>query len=50
VLLLSPAVAHVRRNGEIIDIPVSEILSNETVIVKPGERIPVDGTLQVLLD
>lgn len=40
---LSPATAHVKRNGEEVEVPVAEVMPNETVIVKSGERIPVDG-------
>jgi P-type Cu2+ transporter len=35
--------AWVEREGKIIQIPSDQVLVNETVIVYPGERIPVDG-------
>lgn len=37
--------ARVRRRGEESDIPVSELLVNDTIIVRPGEKIPVDGII-----
>lgn len=42
---LQPATARIIRNGEEIDIPVSEIGLEETIRIRPGERIPVDGVL-----
>src|SRR5215470_1466304 len=38
-----PRNASVRRNGSSRDIPASEIRIGDTVLVKPGSRIPVDG-------
>src|SRR6202140_4617867 len=38
-----PRNASVRRNGTSRDIPASEIRIGDTVVVKPGSRIPVDG-------
>ncbi|WP_240913609.1 heavy metal translocating P-type ATPase [Thermococcus sp. JdF3] len=35
--------ATVLRNGEEIEVPISEVRVGDVVIVKPGERIPVDG-------
>lgn len=37
--------AHVVRNGEEIDIPTDEVLVGDIVIVRPGEKIPVDGVV-----
>ena len=34
-----------RREGKEIQVPIEEVKSNEVVIVKPGERIPVDGKI-----
>ncbi len=36
-------VAHVQRNGQFIDIPISEVVLGDIIEVRPGERIPVDG-------
>jgi Cd2+/Zn2+-exporting ATPase/Cu+-exporting ATPase len=40
---LAPQSARVERDGAEIEIPVSEVRLGEVVIVRPGERIPVDG-------
>ncbi|NIE95209.1 copper-translocating P-type ATPase [Acinetobacter sp. Tr-809] len=40
---LQAKVAHVSRNNQVIDIPIEQVLAGDFVIVKPGERIPVDG-------
>jgi len=41
----APKVARVRRNGDIIEVPIEEVKETEIVLVKPGEKIPVDGTV-----
>ena len=40
---LTPTTARVVRNGEEIDIPIEELGLNETLRVRPGEKIAVDG-------
>lgn len=45
LLELAPDVARVVRNGEEIEVSPDEVVKGETVIVKPGEKIPVDGTV-----
>jgi len=41
---LRPQVARVRRaDGTEAEIPVAEVAGGDTVIIKPGERVPVDG-------
>ena len=40
---LAPKVATVIRDGRELEIPVEEVQSGETIIVKAGESIPVDG-------
>jgi len=39
----APKNAAVRRNGEEVELPVDEIMRGDTVIVRPGEKIAVDG-------
>ena len=39
----APQTAHVEREGEEVEVPVTEVKISEIVIVRPGERIPVDG-------
>jgi Cd2+/Zn2+-exporting ATPase len=40
---LAPADAIVRRNGTSARIPVDDVLVGDIVLVKPGEKIPLDG-------
>ncbi|MFA5828445.1 MAG: heavy metal translocating P-type ATPase [Candidatus Shapirobacteria bacterium] len=40
---LAPKTARVMRNGQPIDIPVEQVVVGDTIVVRPGERIPVDG-------
>ncbi len=42
---LQPSTARIIRNGEELDVPVQEIGLDETIRIRPGERIPVDGEL-----
>lgn len=43
---LQPKTARVIRNGNEIDIPVGEVVPGDLVVVRPGERIPVDGIVK----
>jgi Cu+-exporting ATPase len=40
---LQPKTARVVRDGKEVDLPVEEVLVNDIVIVRPGDKIPVDG-------
>jgi Cu+-exporting ATPase len=40
---LQAKTARVVRNGREVDIPVEEVLVNDIVVVRPGEKVPVDG-------
>lgn len=42
---LQPKTARVEREGQEIDIPINNVVEGDTVLVRPGEKIPVDGTL-----
>ena len=42
---LQPSSARVIRNDQEMDIPISEVAHDEIVVVRPGERIPVDGVI-----
>ncbi len=42
---LSPKTATVRRNGAVLEIPVEDVVVGDTVIVRSGGSIPVDGTV-----
>jgi Cu+-exporting ATPase len=43
LLDLTPATAHVLRDGQETEVPVEEVRVNDRVRVRPGEKIPVDG-------
>jgi Cd2+/Zn2+-exporting ATPase len=45
LIQLSPKMAWVRRGEQEIQLPIEDVKPNEVVIVKPGERIPVDGKI-----
>ncbi len=40
---LQPKTARVIREGREVDTPVKEVLAGDIVVVRPGEKIPVDG-------
>lgn len=40
---MAPQRARVERDGEEVEIPVSQVTLGETVVVRPGDQIPVDG-------
>ncbi|HEX5596539.1 MAG TPA: HAD-IC family P-type ATPase [Micromonosporaceae bacterium] len=42
---LAPTTARVERDGVEVDVPVEAVRVGETVVVRPGEQIPVDGTV-----
>jgi P-type Cu+ transporter len=45
VMDLQPATARVVRDGIEIETPVDEVRAGDRVAVRPGERLPVDGTV-----
>lgn len=45
LLDLAPNTAKVIREGTEIEIPAEEVMKGEIVIIRPGEKIPVDGTV-----
>jgi Cu+-exporting ATPase len=42
---LQPRVAHVMRNDQEIELPIEQVRVSDELIVRPGEKIPVDGTV-----
>ena len=42
---IMPTTAHLLRDGQIIDVPVSDLKPGDRVLVRPGEKIPSDGTV-----
>jgi P-type Cu+ transporter len=43
LLSLQPTMAHLVRNGSEISIPVEEVAVSDILLVRPGEKVPVDG-------
>jgi Cd2+/Zn2+-exporting ATPase len=42
---LAPAIARVRRDGQDVEVPVEAVKVDDVVVVRPGDRIPVDGVV-----
>ncbi len=42
---LAPPTAMVLRNGHEVEVPTAEVLVNDIVVIRPGNKIPVDGTV-----
>ena len=45
LLSLQPTMAHVLRNGNEISIPVEEVTVGDILLIRPGEKVPVDGSV-----
>ena len=43
LVALQPKTARIARDGGEVDVPVEEVRHGDVVVVRPGERIPVDG-------
>ncbi len=46
LLHLSAKTARIVRNGKEIDVPIEEVKAGDVIRVRPGEKIPVDGTIK----
>ncbi len=42
---IRPNVAHVERDGKTVDVSPEEVVAGETITVRPGERVPLDGVV-----
>ena len=42
---LQAKTARVVRDGETIEVPLSDVHTGDTVLVRPGDRVPVDGSV-----
>ena len=40
---LAPKTATIERNGRELEVPIEEVVVGDLVLVKPGEKLPVDG-------
>ena len=45
LLDLTPPKATVIRNGEPVEVPTSEVVLDDIVLIRPGDKVPVDGVL-----
>jgi Cu2+-exporting ATPase len=43
LLDLAPKRATVERDGGLVEVPVAEVIVGDTVVLKPGDSVPVDG-------
>ena len=42
---LAPPMATVIRDGQEVELPTAEVLAGDTVLIRPGNKIPVDGEI-----
>jgi len=42
---LQPKTARVVRHGQELEIPIDEVVGGDTVVVRPGAKVPVDGVI-----
>lgn len=45
LVALLPSVVHVQRNGAFIDTDLKDLKDHDTVLIKPGEKVPADGLI-----
>lgn len=45
LLDLQPRMAHVIRDGDEVEVPIESVAVDDIFVVRPGERIPVDGVV-----
>ncbi|WNG22669.1 cadmium-translocating P-type ATPase [Cystobacter fuscus] len=43
---LRPEVARVRRGEELVEVPVEEVVQGARIVVRPGDRVPLDGVIR----
>ena len=46
LLELQPTMARVIKEGKEIDLPIDQVLEGDIILVKPGEKIPIDGVVK----
>ncbi|GAA1383219.1 heavy metal translocating P-type ATPase [Catellatospora chokoriensis] len=45
LLSLAPPTAIVRRDGQDTELPLDQVVTGDVIVVKPGAKVPVDGTV-----
>ncbi len=45
LMKLQAKTAMVERDGEVMEVPIKEVVKGDIIIVRPGEKIPVDGEI-----
>jgi Cu+-exporting ATPase len=45
LLELAPQTARVLRDGEEVEVPVDDVVAGEEIVVRPGDKVPVDGMI-----
>ena len=43
---LRPEVARIERDGKTLEVPLARVVAGDVAVVRPGERIPVDGVVE----
>lgn len=46
LLQLAPPMAEVLRDGEPVEIPTAQVVAGDLLLIRPGGKIPVDGTVE----
>lgn len=45
LMALRPATARLEREGKVVEVPAEQVAERDIVLVRPGERMPVDGII-----
>ena len=45
LIQLQPKIAHVERDGQVLDVSAGQLRPDDIFIVRPGENVPVDGVV-----